>query len=305
MATVTSLERAVEKDTVAFLATHEAYRQHLRPVAAAVAADRTTSWLESAKLIDEVDAAVWVTASWRDFDRVKDRGRCVVTEHGTGLQWYPHTQLAKFADAALIAAPNEFVAQRWRAGCPDTRVEIVGTPKMDELVKVPDRRDGTIAVSFHWSGRGTIPPLYRAALGELAANRKVLGHAHPRSFDSLVGYFTDLGIEPVREFEEVVARASTYVCDHSSTIYEWAALDRPVVILKRPTRMLANLTGLRYTDHADVGPTADPSTLCGLASEADQQRAGYAAQRQAATRELYPFLRHSTERFVNLIGELG
>lgn len=290
--------------SVALVASHEAYRQHLRPVAAALAPLTTTAWLESPALVNEVEAGTWVTASARDFGYVKDRGTTVLMEHGTGLQWYPEFQLAQMKGADLIAAPNRFVAERWHEAAPAARIEVIGTPKMDALRKIPVAGDGVVAVSFHWSGFPMVPESFRQSLHRLASEHRVIGHAHPRVFERMLRFWASLGIEPVREFEDVVARADVYLCDHSSTIYEWAALGRPVVFLQRPTRLIGYLTGLRYQAFTDVGSHADPDSVCGLTDDALAHPETFADQRQAATRELYPFLGTATDRMVRLIQEV-
>ena len=76
-----------------------------------------------------------------------------------------------FARADLIAAPNTYIADRYRAFDSRTCVVVVGTPKMDTLLKVPHTSDGrTVAVSFHWTGMRsgrTVPREFRDELRRL------------------------------------------------------------------------------------------------------------------------------------------
>ncbi len=287
-----------------FLATHASYRQHLRPVYEAMDQAR---WLESTK--DPGTASVWVTASARDFAETRKlKGAHVVMEHGVGLQWYSAPHLARFARADVIAAPNDYIASRYRTYDSRLRVEVVGTPKMDGLLKVPHESDGrTVAVSFHWTGMRsgrTVPREFRDELQRLNEHTTVLGHAHPRFFDLAAKFYTGLGIEAVADFNEVVRRADVYACDHSSTIYEWTALDRPVVLMSR-RGVVPGSSGLRYIDHADVGPTATPDTLTEVALMSLGGDAEHAEQRRAATLELFPYLGHATARAVAIVEGLA
>lgn len=287
--------------SVAALASREPYLQHLAPVVDALQAPL----LEVQREAQAFDADLWLVASQRDFAALRDRRR-VVMEHGVGLEFYNTQHLRGFRAAAAIAAPNEFIAGRFRAHLPRARVEVVGTPKLDALVRNTRGNLPTpICVSFHWSGvkglsgRMTSLHRYRDALAELAGAVPVLGHAHPRIWQTAERYFLELGIEPVRRFVDVVDRAGVYVCDHSSTLYEWAALGRPVVLLE-PGPRAARFTGLRYEHFADIGPHASPAELVDLFPFEDR----WAEARQAATDELYPHLGRATQRVVDLLMDL-
>lgn len=292
----------------AVLATHDSYRQHLRPVAEALGA----LWIETKRELPDHEADVWITASARDFViSHKLRGAHLVMEHGCGLQWYSAAHVKHLARADAIAAPNQFIADRYLRESTARRVEVVGTPKMDALVTIPHASDGgTVAVSFHWTGMRsarTIPKDYRDELVRLASHTTVLGHSHPRFWEQAQRFYASVGIEPVREFTEIVARADVYACDHSSTIYEWAALDRPVILLegRGGARVVPHSSGLRYTMFSDVGPTATPETLTETALLALSGDPEHREARRAATVALFPFLGCATERVVALAKELA
>lgn len=287
---------------IGFLASLEAYRQHLRPVAERL---DDVVWVETPHAFTRQRVAphadIWITAAERDHAVVRRLGTpTVFMEHGCGLEWFQPARLANVMTAAAIAAPHEHAASRYRAARRGVPVTVVGTPKMDQLLQVPRPQGTTVAVAFHWSGvrrqRRAVWWSYRRALRQLAAVVPVIGHAHPRVATESKAFYGTLGIEWVPSLTEVVARATVYAVDAGSTLYEWAALGRPAVALDRPPGLLPCPSGLAPV----VGPTATPDTL--VATVADVLRCDrWAAQRLAATAELYPYLGRATDRMLQVI----
>lgn len=219
-------------------------------------------------------------------------------EHGVGLAWHRRDDLAAIAKTQVLA-PNDFIADRYRtAGIAAT---VIGTPKLDHLLALPS--GAAVAVGFHWTSAvySHILADYEDAIRELAERVPVIGHGHPRAWRRLEPYWRSLGIEPVEDFEEVVRRSKLWVCDHSSTIYEYAALGRPVVLLKGPERKPFESTGLRYTSFTGIGPHADPKTLVPVVLDALQAPESHAAFRREATWELFPYLGKSVHRVLNVL----
>lgn len=80
-----------------------------------------------------------------------------------------------------------------------------------------------------------------------------MGHGHPQMIEELIPHYKELGFEIVKNFHEVLTRADLYICDHMSTLYEFASTNRPVVVLNAPWYRRNVEHGLRYWEHADVG----------------------------------------------------
>lgn len=221
-------------------------------------------------------------------------------DHGVGLQWHGDRTIENIAlNASRVLAPNEFLRQRYVAN--GIATEIIGTPKLDEMLKVPYRPDGPIAISFHWmsASRSQILIRYRDALEDLAGHVWLIGHGHPRAWFLLEPFWRSIGVEPVQSFDEVLERASIYVCDHSSTLYEWAALDRRVVLLDHPGQqaLIRISSGLRYQHFADIGPHATPDTLWEAIAEPDRAMAA----RREATAALFPYLGAAVPRTLEVL----
>lgn len=170
-------------------------------------------------------------------------------------------------DTGLFMVPNEYAAALWRRAYPQARVEVVGSPKLETL---PRRRldpiapGTTVAVSFHWPAfvapeAGTALGTYAPVLTDLAKRFHVIGHAHPKGDwpERMARIYRRAGIEFVRDFDEVCRRADLYVCDNSSTLFEFAATGRPVVVLNAPEFRRTVHHGGRFWDWATVGLQVD------------------------------------------------
>jgi hypothetical protein len=228
-------------------------------------------------------------------------GPFVRLEHGAG-QGYHGDRSGSYAggpgndDAALVLVPNDYSAALWRHAYPAARVEIVGCPRLDDL---PSREAGAgpvVAVSWHWPGpgyAGTAWGEYMRAMGPLSKAYTVIGHQHPnwrsRKFSGAPErVYARYGIEFVPEFDDVLRRADVYVADNTSTLFEFAATGRPVVVVNSRAWSRKVEQGLRFWDAAHVGVNVDrPEDLIAavgqaLADTPEQQR-----DREDALRYVY------------------
>lgn len=232
------------------------------------------------------DGPVALVASYGDIKggRRLGYGPFVFLEHGAGQSYAgvrsSQARNGSYAggqdrdDVGLFLVPNETCAAKWREHYPRARVEVVGCPKLDTL---PRKEPGptVVAISFHWdAGRicpeaGTALGHFGAILPELARRFTVIGHAHPKGDwpERMARVYRRAGIEFVRDFDEVCRRADVYVCDNSSTLFEFAATGRPVVVLNDPAYRRHVNHGLRFWDAADVGVQVDDPALLPAAIE--------------------------------------
>jgi glycosyltransferase involved in cell wall biosynthesis len=205
--------------------------------------------------------------------------RFVFLEHGAGQSYSGTGQSpieASYAggpdreDVGLFLVPNEHAAARWRSSYA-APVEVVGCPKLEDL---PAREPGelTIAISFHWPTPHSLPAEagnaladFMPILGELATRYRVIGHAHPKGDwpEMMARIYRRAGIDFVRSFDDVCRQADVYVCDNSSTIFEFAATGRPVVLMNSRYYRKTASHGLRFWDAAHVGLQVDPTVRQG------------------------------------------
>jgi len=165
-------------------------------------------------------------------------------------------------DVGLFLVPNTYCAELWQRAYPGATVAVVGSPKLDTLPRREYGPGPVVAVSFHWNC--PIAPETRASwshflpvLPELARHHRVIGHGHPRILPQLERFYRRMGIEVVPDFTDVCRRADLYVCDNSSTLYEFASTGRPVVVLNAPWYRRYVDHGLRFWEAATVGVQVD------------------------------------------------
>lgn len=270
-----------------YVASQPQYAEHLRPI-----------WEASPGpfgIHPSGEADRWLVASSADLRQVVD----VYMEHGVGLAWHKPDILRMIAKATVLA-PNDFIADRYRQE--GIAATVVGTPKLDGYLALPS--GAAVAVGFHWTSAvySRVMQDYEQPIRDLASQVEVIGHGHPRAWRKLEPFWRHLGIEAVPDFRDVVSRSRLWVCDHSSTLYEYAALDRGVVLLKGMGNRPFESTGLRYTSFSGIGPHADPRNLVDTVLEALGAPEKHAGFRQEATTELFPYLGRSVRRVLDVLG---
>ena len=232
------------------------------------------------------------------------RKRSVLVEHGAGQTYL--TAQAGYAGGpargrvALFLCPNEQVAKLNRDRYPEAKSVVVGSPRVEWLARrraagrfVTSRP--VVAFSFHfdcklWPEAEWAFPYYRTQLvsliPKLSEGYEILGHGHPRAWGQLRKFWAKVGVEPVEEFTEIVERADLYVCDNSSTLFEAAAIDIPVVLLNQPRYRRDIEIGLRFWEWADIGPQVDTPQGLRAGIEAGLLD-GYQSRREQMTSTVY------------------
>lgn len=289
------------------------YEAHISPVWASLRPEeRGTFYTRS---LPPATGGPILVASRQDGERTKKRPTILI-EHGCGLSYdSDHGSYSGgkgWDHAVLFLAPNVQTCKRWGSRYPETPCEVVGSPRLDELKQRVSMKSGikrgaeSVAISFHWNC-GLSPftqwafPFFAKALPRLAEEFDVIGHAHPRAWRRLLGIYQQLGIEPVRDFEEVVERATLYVCDNSSTMYEWAALDRPVLALDAPWYDRTKDVNWRFWSHVPGLSCDDPSFLNDAVRAALKDPPEAKAMRRRATQVVFPRIGGSAERAAEAI----
>ena len=248
------------------------------------------------------------------------RRKIVFMEHGVGITYVGHPGYAGGrglrAKVDLFLAPNEYVRAKTEKALPGVEQVVIGTPKLDRFSKTKymkghdDKK--VVCISFHWNGEKVAPEAgnafkhYRSVLPELAACKdfKLIGHAHPRAMDYFAKVYEELGIEVVRDFDEVMDRADVYVCDNSSTIYEFCVTGKPVVVLNAPWYRRNVHHGIRFWSHLQMAKQVDePERLFVAIMSALKLPEAYVKERHEVVQELFPYFGESAVRAARALEE--
>jgi hypothetical protein len=268
-----------------------------------------------------------ITAAAGDMKRARAMGRPVaLMEHGCGQSFGGDPRSDKFPSYAgnsgrggvgLFLHPGEHPAARDRKRYPDARIEVVGCPKLDSLPRKegPRRSPPVVAVSFHW--KCTLCPetdnawdAFKGQVAELTKTYEVIGHGHPRIISRLRTFYQRMGIETVGYFGDVCARADVYVNDASSTLFEFAATGRPVVVMN-PKKYRRDINhGLRFWDAASVGVNVEEGgNLTEAVALAIEDTPGQRTSREDALDLVYAHRTGAAQRAVDALvdwaGELA
>lgn len=201
-------------------------------------------------------------------------GRDIIAmEHGAGQMYVDDEGRIKKGGAYYLAgapgviawlSPGERQAEHFAHHYPRTPIHIVGCPKLDPYInrELPQPDEAPPAISFHFNAttnpesRSAISA-YRSQLPLLKDQFNILGHAHPRHARKAKYLYDRAGITYLPTFDQVLTQAGVYAIDSMSTLYEFAATGRPVVVLnhRRMRRQVEH--GLRYWEYSDIGIQVD------------------------------------------------
>jgi len=241
----------------------------------------------------------------------KTNKKIVYCEHGVGM--YYNTIHGSYAgstqyrdNVVLRLSPNKTHADKEKKTlkCP---VKIVGVPKMDEWAgfreKLVNKRNmhpfmkPVVAISFHWNclvcpETESSYKHFASSIKELSKHFTLIGHGHPRILPQLRTKYKQLGIQVAADFNRVMRIADMYICDNSSTIYEFAYLNKPVVLLNAPSyrKNVEHKGNPRFWKHANIGPQVDnPEDLITKVQEAWDNFALYLRAINDATNEIFTY----------------
>lgn len=220
--------------------------------------------IEATPSVPRTDSIV-VVASYEDY-RATGRASVVMVNHGVGQTY---TGDARSADnpsysggrnrerVVLYLCPSHRDAQVNRRAYPGARSIVIGVPKLDPYhPAVPHEGPSdtpVIALSFH-ADVHVCPETrwafshYKDAIVDFVRSTEyaVIGHAHPRMHAYMRKFWERIKVPFEPDFNKVLDHTSLYVCDNSSTIYEFASTGRPVVVLNAPWYRRNIHHGLRF-----------------------------------------------------------
>ena len=235
----------------------------------------------------------------------------ILTAHGAGMmpRQFKAVRRERASGIDLILwTPHSADEMRELYSC---EVVGVGCPKLDKYHGRTFQRNEKPVVAFsHHLDNRAVPettsafPWSQKAIEAVVASGKyeVLIHKHPGDSRDIEGWAKRIGCQFITDFGEVLETADIYVCDNSSTLYEFAATDRPVVVLSPPQYRRGVAHGLRFWEHLPGVECSTPDHLSACIEEALADLPERQKLRRAAVEHCYGRLDgRATERAVRVV----
>lgn len=235
-----------------------------------------------------------VVAAQRDVAWTNNQRRIAYLEHGAGQTYRDaprhYSGGEGFERVDLFLAPSEHVAERWRWRYPEAVVRAIGCPRLDRFARgqrAPRSDPPTIGLAWHWPCRRSLEagwawPEYREAVRALVNDGRwrFLGTAHPRAPEQVWSWYEWHGVPVARDSIDVLTDADVLVADNTSLMYEFAALDRPVVAVRSERWRESIEHGLRFWSHVPGVEVLRPDGLAAGIADALRDLQGHRVREQ-------------------------
>ena len=256
-----------------------------------------------------------VVCSLHNYNQLKSTGKNVFYfEHGAG-QIY-NCDHASYASGGGRKNVKKYFATNQI--CHDAFIKnhnaesyIVGCAKLDQYSNRNWTKNNKICISFHWDCK-VVPETqtsffyYKDYLKKLQNSLKELGielvgHGHPHSWDIFKYFYTSLEIPIMKNFDDIIEQCDMYIVDNSSTLFEFAATGKPVVVLNCPLYRKNIKHGMRFWEFADIGPQVDNANDLNKIVIDLYSNDTFKERRQEITNIIYPYMGESTNRIIKYL----
>jgi hypothetical protein len=243
-------------------------------------------------------------AGWQDAMETPSRIKLALMEHGVG-QTYSDIRVSAYAGGLgrdrvdVFLCPNDRVREINERANPRADSVVIGSPRMDEWFTWPEP-DGwhplltvQCTFAFHWDcdlNPETLSAFrhYRDWVPDIARTKAIGVTAHPRN-EQVRPWSRRMGVPWAVNADAVFSHSACLAADNTSLLYEFAALDRPVIVLNAPWYRADVTHGLRFWDMADVGIQVNhPAMLDAAIDKALEDPSPIAERRREITAELFP-----------------
>lgn len=252
--------------------------------------------------IGKPEDGLTLVASFGDYGRTS--GDVVFMEHGIGHTYsndHPSFAGGRGKDRTVLFLNQHHITQEKNMlKYPNAKHEIIGTPKMDSVSKVKSKQS-VVCLSFHWDNR--ISPesrsafdFYKRIIPILLTQKdfRLVFHGHPRT--DWTKMFKGEKIEFITDLKEVFELADVYVCDNSSSMYEFLLTGKPVIYLNCPYYRKSVRHGIRFWTHIAGQQVDQPFKLLEHIRNALKFPELYSELREEVVKELYPYYPNATQR---------
>lgn len=252
-------------------------------------------------------------ADYRD-----NTGDIIYIEHGVGHSYGNGN--AGYAGGSgrervvLFLNVNQRVHDMNMSAYPNTPQYIVGSPKMDLLHTYSEynHKKPLVCVSFHWDCKVAPEtmsafPYYRVLFKHFPKSEKfdLCFHSHPRIQQYVSVYAQRWGFEFIPDFADVIKRADIYIVDNSSTLYEFASTNKPVIVMNCPLYRKHIHHGLRFWEDIPAIQVDHAKEFLPALYRTIEKPYEFSELRKEITSRVYPYLGQSVERCCKILEEFS
>lgn len=273
---------------------------------------------DSSKLLNTIsqyDNPIYIVPSYSLLSRLYKpnfpKNRSILLEHGVGQSYITNkTSWArgstKYDDNIILyMATNNYCYDAFKKHHKNIPIEIIGCPKLDNIpIMNPNLEDPLICFSWHWDAI-EIPETrsgfdyWKDSLIELSKHNRIVIHGHPRIQNITSEFARDNNIQFISSFNRVLELADIYVCDNSSTIYEFAVTNKPVILLNNPFYRRDINHGLRFWELSNIGINCNNNK--DLQKCINMTKCNTKSIDKDIIHKVYPYLGYSINRTVEVI----
>lgn len=252
-----------------------------------------------------------LVASYGDYCSIG--GNIVYMEHGIGHSYSnKHPSYAGGAGkdrVVLFMNQHHITDKKNRLAYPKVINKIIGTPKMDSVTP-RHIKNRVVCMSFHWNCQvcpetGSAFEYFKEMIPRMIKhnNFTLIMHGHPRPGNNWEYKLKKYGVKFYSDFKDILEIADIYVNDNSSTMYEFAAAGRPVIVLNSPHYREKVHHGIRFWDYI-LGEQVDiPIKLIDVIERTFEKPHEWDERRNRIVEELYPYRGESAQRASSVIIE--
>lgn len=291
-----------------FYASEQHYFDHIYPIWKELPIENRGTFFVSEKIsTDCIETKIGfpsnnitLVSSYSDYKMTKKQ--VIYMEHGIGNTYSndsPYYAGGFGKDRVVLFLNNHILTQNKNIKTyPKVKGVIIGTPKCDQIKeKHTDNKQYVICFSFHWDC-DVVPEtksafsFYKDEVIKLSKNKdfKVIFHGHPRNETVWNKFCLENNIERVKNIEEVFERSDLYICDNSSSIYEFILTSKPVIVLNAPWYRKWINHGIRFWNYIPGPQVNHPNELLNTINKMTQNPKDWLDERNKVIKILYPNL---------------
>lgn len=252
-------------------------------------------------------------AGYKDYCVLKNN-KIIYMEHGIGHTYgFQHPAYAgeKGKDKVVLFLNQHFLThQKNIKTYPKISNFIIGTPKMDQYPIVSSIKEKPlVCISFHWNDNKNIPEMknsfnYYKKIIPILKDREefdLVFHGHPKDEKVWEDYCKKNNIKKIKYLDEVLKEADIYICDNSSSMYEFAALNKPVIVLNNPEYRKSVAGHIRFWEYIPGLEVNEPEELLPSIIRTIKNPKEFEKNRLDIINHLYPYRGYSSQRAAEVI----